>query len=206
MILFHFMNRISIIIDKDVIKEKLGLDFNSYMATLLCALDVDINKGFDEAIRNGFITKYAVVNSSGYATSENGEEMLDRVLSLSSIKQDSASKAKELAVELKKIYLTGKKPGTNSYWADGPALIARRLETFFRKYGEDFTKEQIINATKKYIESFNGDYTTMRLLKYFIFKDDVGADGYVEPTSDLLNYIVNEGEDTVKSDSFCELR
>ena len=52
---------------------------------------------------------------------------------------------------------------------------------FFKLYGR-FDKEVIINATKKYINSFGNDNTLMRTSKYFILKDG---------NSELLTVIEN---------------
>ena len=70
-------------------------------------------------------------------------------------------------------------------------MIVRRLKLFFRKYGNKFTDEQIIQAAEKYVQGFNGNYTYMRLLKYFIFKEKIGAAGEVEGDSELISYIEN---------------
>ena len=99
---------------------------------------------------------------------------------------------KSLATELKNIYPKGKKDYTNSYWAEGVALIESRLKLFFRKFGYH-SPEEIIDATKRYVDSFNGDYSYMRVLKYFIFKDIKGEEG-IEKSSDLLNYIENKND------------
>ena len=48
------------------------------------------------------------------------------------------------------------------------------------------------------MQSFNGDYRYMRLLKYFIWKNDkVKTDSGVsiEQVSDLASYIENEGQE-----------
>ena len=89
----------------------------------------------------------------------------------------------------------GKKDGTNYYWSDGVPIVIRRWKLFFKKYGNDFTNEQIIQATEKYVEGFNGSYQYMRLLKYFIFKEKVGANGEIEGDSELISYIENAGEE-----------
>ena len=65
----------------------------------------------------------------------------------------------------------------------------------FKKYGSNFTNEQIIQATEKYVEGFNGSYQYMRLLKYFIFKEKVGANGEIEGDSELISYIENADEE-----------
>ena len=112
-----------------------------------------------------------------------------------------------MATRLKEIFPKGKKDGTNYYWADGVALIVRRLKLFFKKYGNTYTDEQIIQATEKYVQGFNGNYQYMRLLKYFILKEKIGAAGEVEGDSELISYIENFGqEDTLSNDWASTLR
>ena len=98
-----------------------------------------------------------------------------------------------LADKLRELYPEGRKEGTNYYWRDSTKIIARKLKALDKKYGIDFTDEQAINATKRYIDSFNGNYTYMQLLKYFIMKN-VLKDGELEETSQLLSYIENEDQ------------
>lgn len=97
----------------------------------------------------------------------------------------------ELAESLRDIYPKGKKPGTAYMWRDSTAYIVKRLQAFEKKYGK-FDHDDIIKATQKYVNSFNGNYGYMQLLKYFIFKDD---------TSQLLSYISNlDDEDDCQTD------
>lgn len=100
----------------------------------------------------------------------------------------------ELAQTLKDLYPKGKKDD-KFYWADGVALIAKRLKAFYKKYG-NHSKEAIIEATTSYVEAKQGQ-PDMRLLKYFIFKEGRNAGtGEVESSSDLLTYMENKNEDT----------
>ena len=80
-------------------------------------------------------------------------------------------------------------------WRDSVPLITKRLKAFIKKYGDNYTDKEIIEATKKYVESFNGDYRYMQLLKYFILKRVNTQDGEIEDTSQLLSYLSNTGED-----------
>ena len=97
----------------------------------------------------------------------------------------------ELAAKLKEIYPKGMKEG-KWYWADGVALIKRRLQAFFVKYGR-FPAEDIIDATQRYVNE-KQDQDDMRLLKYFIFRDKK-IDGEEVATSDLLTWMENKGEE-----------
>ena len=77
--------------------------------------------------------------------------------------------------------------------------LAKSLKKFFKLYGNKYSDEQILNAAKKYIESFNGRYAYMRVLKYFIWKDerkvDSDGNGYVNEVSDLATFIENAGQE-----------
>lgn len=106
----------------------------------------------------------------------------------------SEERLNTLAKTLKEMFPKGKKPGTNIYWAEGIVLIKRRLKLFFKKYG-NFEDDIIIDATKRYIDSFYSDIAYMKTLKYFIFKEALGVAGDVEPSSDLISYIENKDDD-----------
>jgi hypothetical protein len=110
-----------------------------------------------------------------------------------------------LAAQLRDLYPQGKKAGTSYMWRDSNSLIAKRLKSLVSKYGDCFTDEQAINATKNYVESFNGDYRYMQLLKYFILKK-VNNNGEIEESSQLLSYIENEGQIESNNDWTAELR
>ena len=132
---------------------------------------------------------------------------IDSVIIDSDKQQEPKDRLNLLAIRLKEIFPKGKKDGTNYYWADGVALIVRRLQLFFKKYGNTYTDEQIIQATEKYVQGFNGNYQYMRLLKYFILKEKVGAAGEVEGDSELISYIENAGqEENLRNDWATTLR
>lgn len=148
-------------------------------------------------IQKGLITaeRDDLFNQIGWRLTNKGSQVLDSVIIDSDKQQEPQDRLNHLAAKLKEIFPKGKKDGTNYYWADGVALIVRRLKLFFKKYGNDFTDEQIIQATEKYVQGFNGNYQYMRLLKYFIFKEKIGAGGEVEGDSELISYIENAGQE-----------
>lgn len=105
-----------------------------------------------------------------------------------------------LADKLREIYPKGKKDGTAYQWRDSTKIIANKLKAVVRYYKTSFTDEEAITATKKYVEGFNGNYTYMQLLKYFISKKEM-KNGELVESSQLLSYIENAGqEEELKSD------
>lgn len=171
--------------------------------------DVDFELAQKELINKGYIT--ANRNNSfqqiGWRITSKGASVIDSVIVDSDKNQKPENSLTLLAVKLKEIFPKGKKDGTNYYWAEGVALIVRRLKLFFKKYGDNYTNEQIIQAAESYVQGFNGNYQYMKLLKYFIFKEKLGANGEVEGESDLISYIENAGqEETLRNDWATTLR
>lgn len=168
-------------------------------ALLLIAINntVDFEDSQQKLIEKGYITasRNNLLMPDGWRLTRKGMEVIDTVIIDSDKKSKPDESLTQLALALKEIFPKGKKDGTNYYWADGVALIIRRLKLFFKKYGDTYTDEQIVKAAEKYVQGFNGNYTYMRLLKYFIFKEKVGAAGEVEGDSELISYIENAGQE-----------
>ena len=186
-----------------------GITIDEALLMLVIHNKVDLESTEKLLIQKGFITaeRNDLFQQVGWRLTNKGSEILESVIIDSDKQQEPQDKLNLLATRLKEIFPKGKKDGTNYYWADGVALIVRRLKLFFKKYGNDFTDEQIIQATEKYVQGFNGNYQYMRLLKYFIFKEKVGVGGEVEGDSELINYIENAGqEEDLKNDWATTLR
>ena len=111
-----------------------------------------------------------------------------------------------LVGQLRELFPKGIKTGSAA-WRGNVREIKLRLQKFFKIYDNRYSDEELIEATRKYVESFNGNYTYMRILKYFILKDEVklNEEGcrYVEQVSELANFLENEMED---NNDFCEIR
>ena len=180
-----------------------GITLGEALLMLAIANKVDLKEAEQALIKKGYITadRDDLFQQIGWRLTNKGTEIIDSVVLDSDKYQESKDRLNSLATKLKEIFPKGRKDGTNYYWADGVALIVRRLELFFKKYGNTYTDEQIIQATSKYVEGFNGNYTYMRLLKYFILKEKVGAAGEVEGDSELVSYIENANQtDSLKND------
>lgn len=164
----------------------------------------------DNLVKKGYITAATgqrFLTQKTYALTDKAKVLLENV-NLDSLDSDKPKTRdiESLAVKLKEIFPKGKKPGTSQYWTEGVALIVKRLRIFFKKYGEDYTDEQILSAAEKYVKSFNGNYSYMRTLKYFIWAEKPNKAGEVESTSDLLTFIENYNEDSQDRDWNIELR
>lgn len=195
-------------LDHDSIKTK-GLSLPEAVLLLFFNYEQASAQVIHDLMQRGLLKRTSVqeITKTGvkYRLTSEGEAVLQSCLIASEKPKHievETERLSKLAKCLKEIYPKGRKEGTNTYWTEGNALIIKRLKLFFKKYGADYTDEQIIQATKSYVESFNGDYRFMRVLKYFIFKEEKGADGMVESTSDLINRIDNAGQEDTENNNW----
>ena len=191
----------------DVACKKHGLLLSEGMALL--AISTTTDDTYKSLVDKGLITKANGTMQSlnrKYNATEKGITLADELIADSeesiAAKEDGI---KELADKLRSIYPEGKMAGTSYYYRCNRADIVRKLKSFFRRYGE-YTPEQIIEATQRYVDSFNGNYTYLRLLKYFIWKDE-NKDGETLQVSQLADWIENKNEvNTTNSDWTSTLR
>lgn len=174
-----------------------GITIDEALLMLVIHNKANLERAEKALIQKGFITaeRNELFQQTGWRLTNKGTEVLDSVIIDSDKEQEPQDRLIQLATKLKEIFPKGKKDGTNYYWTEGVVLIVRRLKLFFKKYGNKFTDEQIIQAAEKYVQGFNGNYQYMRLLKYFIFKEKVGANNEVEGDSELISYIENFGQE-----------
>ena len=178
-----------IVIDDRVLKKyNVGLD------EVLVLMEIFRSSNLDKITTSLVSQQLLTLNNNNKIITEQGKDLLDKILTESEDPEDANDPLIHLATVLKSYFPKGKKPGTNYYWAEAVPLIVKRLKLFFAKYGENYTHEEIITATKRYIDSFNGDYRYMKLLKYFIFRDRDRFSGEADYSSELLTYLENKGE------------
>lgn len=131
---------------------------------------------------------YLIKEATGYSWNKNMNSRLNGWLASSSISRDKQIENEELAKSIQELFPKGFKGGTVYPWRDSTKVIAERLTLFFKKFGE-YSREEVINATKRYVESFNGNTQYMQVLKYFILKPDKEVGGNI---SMLASYLENK--------------
>ena len=188
------MDKVSI--NKDVL-EKNNLSMDEFLVLLLTYNKANIQEVKQSLVEKG-LADFSVFDDE-LIISSTTKDLITSITIDSDVKVLSKDKEfRELADKLKELFPRGKKAGTTYMWRDSTAVIARKLKTLVVKYDYQFTEEQAIKATKAYVESFNGDYTYMQLLKYFILKSL--PDGEIK--SDFMSYIENEGQEDELSDNW----
>ena len=157
-------------------------------------------------------SKEAIVSdvSDGYLVTQRWDDVASSILLDSDTDRQSPDRIANLAIKLMEIFPKEKKSGTNHYFRGNTKDITLKLKKFFKLYGNKYSDEQVLNAAQAYVSSFNGNYTYMRILKYFIWKDEkkMNEDGerYIEETSDLASWIENAGSENSNQNWEVELK
>lgn len=179
------------VIDEDIcskyglsLQETLGLVFissctNDFLSVLKDMEDNGITKSLDDGT---------------VAIPQMWHDRMCKVLLESETTIPKQDRCEALAIQLRALFPKGMKYGSAA-WRGNIREIALKLQKFFKLYGNKWTDEEILSAAKRYVESFNGNYTYMRILKYFILKNTrkINEDGvgFVEETSDLATCLEN---------------
>ena len=178
-----------LIIDSEICKKN-NLTLEEVLVLYLSSKDIDVRN-----IVNSLINKnvaYKNLYNENLVVLDTGiKKMLSNIIvdSNAIVQKQGEKRFKELAEKLRAIYIPGKKEGTQDYFKSSSKEIVEKLKRFVIDFG-DFSDEQIIEATQKYVNSFNGDYKYAQLLKYFISKKVDGEKG-----SRLLMYLENADQD-----------
>ena len=209
-----------ITIDTEAIK-KTGTDIDLALYLISLYLKEKItDKTFEQARQRGLIRFEQMYQFKPFPEfvhlSEGAESLVESILAETNLisTKNADERFKNLANKLREIFPQGKKTGTSLQWRDSESVIMDRLKKFILKYG-DHPDEEIIDATKRYVDSFNGQYTYMQVLKYFIWKNKIsGAElvngnvlvGEIEKQSQLAAYIENKESDTPSIDWDIQLK
>ena len=184
----------TISINENICKEN-GLDISELLAILLIKSCNDLPTLLKSLEDRKIIVKDMF---RGYMITQRWDDVASSILLDSDKDRQSPERIENLAAKLMEIFPKQKKLGTCHYFRGNKKDIVLKLKKFFKIYGK-FSDEQILNAARSYVQSFNGNYSYMRILKYFIWKDEVkiNSDGekYVDEVSDLASWIENEGQE-----------
>lgn len=176
-------------IDEDVCsKYKLTLD------DVLCILLHKCNDDVPKLIQSMLDKEYLMKADNRIYPTEHWDDIACKILLESDRTVPKDDDCKKLAEKMRELFPKGIKTG-NSAWRGNIREITLRLQKFFKIYGAKWSEDEILEATKKYVQHFNGDYTYMRILKYFIIKsskipDEDGV--HIEETSELATWLEND--------------
>ena len=174
----------------DALLEKYSLTLEEALFLILC--DLPVTQDMIESLQE----RGLLIDES---LSPEGESFVADLLNDTKRFPSSDARIERLAERLMEVFPKGKKEGTPYYWKGNKKEIKDKLKKFFVYFGNSYTDDQIVQAARMYVASFNGDYRFMRLLKYFIWKNDIKRDAEstsVEQVSELASYIENSGQES----------
>lgn len=180
-------------IDQTIL-DKYNISIGEFMLLYLSANSIDIKECIESIIKKNLAGRN-LFSENNVVVSDKVKDLITTII-IDSDKNviDKDSEFLELANEMRELYPKGKKEGTTYLWRGTTAEVAKKLKTLVVKYGYSFSKEQVLKATKEYVNSFNGNYKRMRLLKYFVLKSEKDADDNINIISELMSLIENEGQ------------
>ena len=189
------------IIDTEILeREGIGLDEALYLLSVYKKRPINFTTVQKAKVENK-ILKFENPRDPVKITPK-GQSFIESVLAKSKIHVSSGNleRYRALADKMREVYPKGLKPGTNYQWRDSTAIIADRLMKLVAKYNIEFTDEEAVSATKRYIASFNGNYRYMQILKYFISKQKPVEGAPAEQNSQFLSFLQNEEGTTENQD------
>lgn len=191
-------------IDEEAFK-KVKLSIPEALMILIIKTGVDLKELLKSMLDKQMIIEEHTLIGNSLLVTQRWSDLCDSAILSADDTIPKGDRLNALAKSLMDIFPEGKKEGTSQYWRGNIRDVTLKLQKFFKLYGNKYTDDQILSAAKNYINSHNGDYRFMRVLKYFICKNERKIDsegvGYVEEVSDLAAYIENAGhENELKSD------
>ena len=187
---------------KITIDEKICLKHGLTPNEVMLALAIRTGE-MEEDISN-MVARGILVDKGEYLVTQRWSDVLDEILGDS---QNSIEKSDEellnLAQRMRECFPQGKMPGTPYYYRCNNSEVIKKLKKFFIQYG-NYPDEDIVDACKRFVASFRGNYKYLPLVKYFIskLKDQEDEDGTIHKVeySPLADYLENK-EETVTDTS-----
>lgn len=185
---------------KITIDENVCLKHNLTLEETLVALTVKNIKHVEDVFGN--LENREVLKRVGndYKITQHWNDVMDEIIADSQKEVDDEERLEELAQKVRECYPAGKMPGTPYYYRCNKREVILKLKKFLTLYG-DYPDDRIVEATKRYVASFNGNYRYLPLVKYFIIKNKVVQDedgtGHFAEYSPLADYLENKNDDNL---------
>lgn len=184
-----------VIDDKQCLKHKLSPQ------EVLIAIAIRYSKDSIKSTIDNMLNREIIVSHEGkLSTTQHWDEEIDTILVDSAGAIDDEDRLNALADKMKQCFPEGKMPGTPYYYRCNKREIVLKLKKFFSQYG-NYKDEDMVDATKRFVASFSGNYRYLPLIKYFIMKNKTVADedgsNHIVECSPLADYLENKEDDNV---------
>lgn len=166
----------------------------------LIALAVRQTKEYQKTIDNMVNREILTTVDGKYMLTQRWSDELDEMLLDSSGGIDDEERLKSLAQKMRECFPKGKMPNTPYYYRCNAREVELKLKKFFAVYG-DYPDDKIIDATKRFIASYQGNYRYLPLIKYFIMKNKTVTDedgtNHISEVSPLADYLENKEDNNL---------
>lgn len=176
------------------LKNKLTIGEVLYI--LMLHNNCSIEAAQQELINKGYITQDGNISKEFRITNEGIDALNNIIYSSKPCETLEEQPIEKFANSLRELFPKGYKNNTRHSWRGTTKDIVDKLKKFYFVYGDKYSREEIYNATKTYVETMKDD-PYMRTLKYFIFKRDLNQGVEVSDLADLLE---NGTEDLTPND------
>ena len=158
-----------ITIDTDILKKE-GIGLDEFLMLLMAFLDFNYKKTLNK-LKLSHLLAPNLFEIGKLTFSDNTRKQVSRILVSSSPKvMSSGIHFYDLAKKMRDLFPDGCKEGTSYPWKSDVDDVAFNLMLLFCKYDFNFTEQEALDATKKYLDCFKESKKYMQLLKYFILK------------------------------------
>lgn len=184
---------------KIVIDEKICKKHHLSVTEVLVSLGIRSSEDFNETLNELEEKQVLVYKDNNYMVTQPWSDILDEILCDSCSGEDNEERLIELAKKMRECFPEGKMPGTAYYYRCNVREVVLKLKKFFLQYG-NYSDDKIIDATKRFIEAYNGNYRYLPLIKYFISKNKTVTDedgtSHIQEVSELASYLENKETET----------
>ena len=105
-----------------------------------------------------------------------------------------------LATKMQKCFPEGKPQGSITYYMANKREIIFKLQRFFAQYG-DYSDDDIVDVTKKYVESYHGNYKYLPVITNFIIKTVKSFDEFGNPVVEEISQLATQLENKEAEES-----
>ena len=190
---------------KITIDEKECLKKDLTLPEMLITVAIKMNSGSYKETLSDLVERQIITfdtESQNYLVTNKWESKINEIITDSTRTVDDESRLMILAKKMRDCYPEGKMPGTAYYYRCNNREVVLKLKKFFAQYGE-YSDDEIIDATKRFVASYNGIYKYLPLIKYFIIKNksvqDEEGKYHIEEVSELASCLENKGSADLES-------
>ena len=173
------------------------LDVNELLVCMIIMMNENPTDVVQRLLNRGVLLKEDTTNKLHVFRKYAG--LVDSILLQSDKSVPKLSSIEELTLKLQELFPKERKPDTNGMpkyaYRGNKTDVANRLQKFFKLYGK-YSYDDVLECTKRYVESFKYDKTYMKILPYYIIKDGESTLATeLENMDDTPQEITNPNED-----------